>query len=119
MKAYSCSLLHNELPANLSFDLELCIFRVAQEALNNAVKHSHASEVLVELTSVEGAMVLKIRDEGVGFDPSTSRQGIGLTSMRERLRPFGGELCVESTVGKGTTIIAKIKLEKAKGATRG
>jgi signal transduction histidine kinase len=54
-------------------------------------------------------------DLGVGFDPSGSHQGIGLTTMRERLMVFGGELFVESKKGKGTTMIAKVKLEKAKG----
>ena len=107
----------DELPANSPSDLELCIFRVAQETLNNVVKHSHTPEVLVELTHADDTIVLKVRDFGIGFDPSTPHQGIGLSSMRERLRIFGGELFVESVSGKGTTVVAKVKLEKARVAT--
>jgi len=104
-----------DLPANLPSDLDLCMFRVAQEAINNAVKHSHSPEISVELSCGVSEILLKVMDSGIGFDPSASHLGIGLTSMRERLGTFGGELIVESLEGKGTTIIAKAKLEKAKG----
>ncbi len=105
-----------ELPDDLPSGMELCIFRVAQEALNNAVKHARSAQAAIELTHVDGAVVLKVKDMGVGFDPSTHHQGIGLSSMRERLRTFGGELFVESAPGNGTTITAKVKLEKASAA---
>ncbi len=106
-----------ELPANLPSSLELCLYRVAQEAVSNAVKHSRASEMFVELTYSDETLLLKVADFGDGFDSSASHQGIGLTTMRERLRIFGGELLVESNEGKGTTIIAKAKLERAKVAS--
>jgi len=106
-----------ELPANLPSGLELCLYRVAQEAVSNAIKHSRASEMFVELTYSDETILLKVADLGVGFDSSASHQGIGLTTMRERLRIFGGELLVESNEGKGTTIIAKAKLERAKVAS--
>jgi signal transduction histidine kinase len=105
------------LPANLPSNLELCFYRVAQEAVRNAVKHSRASEMFVELTYSGDTILLKVADFGIGFDPSASHQGIGLTTMGERLRMFGGELLLESDEGKGTTIIAKTKLEKAEGAS--
>jgi PAS domain S-box-containing protein len=89
-----------DLPANLPSDLELCIYRIAQESVSNAVKHSHTTEMFVELTSSDETILLKVTDSGVGFDPSASHQGIGLTTMRERLRTFGGELFVESMEGK-------------------
>jgi len=109
------TLRSGELPGNLPSDLELCIYRVAQEAVSNAVKHSHAPEVFVDLTAGDDTIILKVTDLGVGFDSSASSQGIGLITMRERLRMFEGELFVESIEGKGTTIIAKAKLQKAKG----
>jgi PAS domain S-box-containing protein len=120
IKQHISIILHaEELPANSPPGLELCIFRIAQEALNNAVKHSHASEVFVELTCAVDTIILKVRDLGVGFDPATANGGIGLSTMRERLRMFGGGLFVESIPGKGTAIVAKVKLEMAKAATTG
>jgi PAS domain S-box-containing protein len=103
-----------QVPEHLPAELALCIYRVAQEALNNVVKHSHASDAFLELTGTSDTMILKVRDFGVGFDPSLAHQGIGFSSMRERLRICGGELVVESIPGNGTEIVAKLKLEEAK-----
>jgi PAS domain S-box-containing protein len=108
-----------ELPAIFPLDLQLCFFRVAQEALNNVVKHSRSAEAFVELTHSDGVIALKVKDLGVGFDPSAYCEGIGLSSMSERLRMFGGDLIVDSRPGAGTTIIATLKLEKAREATAG
>jgi PAS domain S-box-containing protein len=115
----SISFRGDELNANLSPDLQLCIFRVAQEALNNVVRHSRSQQAVLDLTREDDMIVLKVTDFGVGFDPSSTSQGIGLSSMRERLRMFGGELSLESIPGNGTTVIAKVNLEKAKAATQG
>jgi PAS domain S-box-containing protein len=108
-----------ELPEDSPSDLELCIFRVAQEALNNVVKHSRSTQASVELTHTDGVIILNVRDSGVGIDPSVPHSGIGLSTMRERLRMFGGELYVESIPGKGTMVIAQVKLEKTQKATTG
>jgi signal transduction histidine kinase len=108
-----------ELPADSSSDLKLCLFRVAQESLSNMVKHSRSAEASVELTYANDTIVLKVRDLGVGMNSSTSTRGIGLSTMRERLRMFGGELFVESVPGKGTTVIAQVRLEKAHSTTAG
>jgi PAS domain S-box-containing protein len=108
-----------EVPAIFPLDLQLCFFRVAQEALNNVVKHSRSAEAFVELTHSDGVIALKVKDLGVGFDPSAYCEGIGLSSMSERLRMFGGDLIVDSRPGAGTTIIATLKLEKAREATAG
>jgi signal transduction histidine kinase len=105
-----------EPPANPPPNLELCIYRIAQEALNNVVKHSRTTEAFVKLTYENGTIVLKVGDRCVGFDPSIRQRGIGLASMRERLRVLGGELSVESILGKGTTVIAKVQLEKTQSA---
>jgi PAS domain S-box-containing protein len=115
----SATLRAEELPTNLPPGLELCIFRVAQEALNNLIKHSHSSKAFVDLTSAGNTIVLRVKDLGIGFDSATANGGIGLSTMRERLRKFGGELFVESIPGKGTAIIAKVNLKRAKAATAG
>jgi signal transduction histidine kinase len=97
----------NDLPESLSADASLCIFRVAQEALSNAARHAHASAVTVLLSSRRSGLQLAVSDNGKGFDPSRSRDhpSLGLASMRERVRLLRGELDIESTAGRGTTVI--------------
>ena len=97
--------IHQLLP-----DVELCFFRVAQEALNNAVRHSRAEEAIVQFSVAEGIARLQIRDTGVGFDTSVSPRGIGMVSMRERMRMAGGNLSVLSAPGRGTEVTAEIRL---------
>ncbi len=92
----------NEIPDSL----RTVLFRVMQEAMNNVAKHSKADLVRLSLRKIEGRIELTIEDNGAGFDPETIKQGLGLTSMRERAELSGGTFAVESTVGKGTTIRA-------------
>ena len=94
---------------NLPVDLELALFRIIQETLNNVGKHAHAQTVWLELALQAGAVILKIRDDGQGFDlkllEAAARHGqLGLKQMRERVEKGGGELKVESAVGLGTII---------------
>jgi PAS domain S-box-containing protein len=99
-------------PRNIQKDVELCLFRVTQEALGNVVKHSQATSAYVELGSNENGVSLRITDEGRGFDPEISNQdiGIGLVGMRERLRLVGGRLSVNSELLHGTEILAEVPL---------
>ena len=89
-------------------DAALCLFRVAQEALNNVAHHSQALLASVSLRRVDGGVLLAVRDCGVGFDPAGqgTRKTLGLASMRERLRLVNGRLDVESAPGRGTAIVA-------------
>jgi PAS domain S-box-containing protein len=98
-----------EVPFAISKDVALCLFRVAQEALNNVVKHSDAKEARVELLDVDNQIRLRIVDGGSGFDPALRSldTGIGLISMRERLRLVGGTLSVRSAPARGTEIVAQ------------
>jgi PAS domain S-box-containing protein len=91
-------------------EVALCLFRVSQEALSNIVRHSGAASAQIELTITEGVATLKIRDDGVGFDVNSLAAGIGLVSMRERLRMIGGDFTVESHPSKGTVITAAVSL---------
>lgn len=95
---------------SLSDDLKLCLFRVVQEALNNAVHHGHARQIRVMLSETGGALLLRIEDTGIGFDPATARVGLGLVSMEERLRLVGGTFSVRSSPGRGAVIEAVIDL---------
>jgi PAS domain S-box-containing protein len=96
-------------------DVALCLFRIAQEALSNVAKYSHAAQAQVELCHEQNETQLRIADAGVGFDPTLKRAdaGIGLVSMRERLRLIGGVLSVKSAPGAGTEIRATVPLHTA------
>ena len=83
-----------EVPAHLSKDISLCLFRVAQEALHNAVKYSGVSQFTVELSGIEGEVRLVVSDAGAGFDVQAAKKkgGLGLLSMQERIRLVHGRL---------------------------
>jgi two-component system sensor histidine kinase UhpB len=98
-----------------------CLYRVAQEALNNASKHSGANSVQVLVRRARGIVCLTVRDSGKGFDSSTLRDstGIGLASMRERVRSIGGALEIHSSVGLGTEVVAKVSCIAERVASAG
>jgi len=93
-------------------DVALCLFRVAQEALGNVAKHSRAKRAQAELYGTNNDIRLRIVDAGVGFDTAlqNAEVGIGLVSMRERLRLVGGRLSVQSAAMRGTEILAEVPL---------
>ncbi len=104
--------LHCEgMPEDLSSEIALCLFRVLQEALHNAIKHSGVDIFEVSLTAASREIELKVRDSGAGFDPVSTNDGhgLGLTSMKERVKSINGELCIDSKPGHGTTILARVK----------
>jgi PAS domain S-box-containing protein len=96
--------------------VELCLFRIAQEALSNVVKHSGATTAIVKVALCGRSISLCVADDGVGFDTASARGGIGLTSMRERLRLVGGELFIKSASDAGTEVLAEISLPARKAA---
>jgi signal transduction histidine kinase len=84
--------------------LKTAIFRVSQEAMNNVAKHSKATAVDLGLRKENGEIELTIRDNGQGFNPETTRKGLGLSTMRERVELSGGTFDLQSAIGKGTLI---------------
>ena len=90
--------------------MTLCLFRITQEALRNVVKHSGAAEAKVELSGDPDDIDLRISDSGKGFDVESVKgvDGLGLISMRERLRLVGGNLSIESEPSHGTRIRVRI-----------
>ena len=96
------------LEPRMSPDVTLCLFRVAQEALANVLKHSNTKRVAVRVTQDAEKVRLTVKDHGVGFVPGVHSGGIGLTSMRERLRMCGGVLRVSSAPAFGAEIIAEL-----------
>jgi PAS domain S-box-containing protein len=101
---------HTNIPDGVPKEISLCLFRVLQESLQNAVKHSGVRQFAVELQDTEGEIQLSVSDRGVGFDPHDAihRHGLGLISMRERLHLAGGQISIESQPGSGTTIHARL-----------
>jgi PAS domain S-box-containing protein len=100
------------IPHNLPEEIALCLFRVLQEALRNAIKHSAARQMHVSLTGEEDAIHLMVRDYGIGFDLEKAMKGtgIGLVSMKERLKLVDGDLSIESQSQRGTTVHALVPL---------
>jgi signal transduction histidine kinase len=99
------------IPAGIRERVALCVCRVAQEALQNAVKHSGAQKIDVSLSGDAAQLTLRVSDAGRGFDPLTSPgSGIGLLSMRERVELNGGRLLIEASPSAGTTIEATLPI---------
>ena len=89
--------------------LEGALYQVAQEALNNILRHAHATSVVVNLRCETEEVILEISDDGRGFDVSHSGNGgMGLNNMREAIREVGGALEITSVPGKGTTVRATV-----------
>jgi signal transduction histidine kinase len=86
------------------------LYNIAQEALNNALKHARASRICVRLCYGETATVLEITDDGVGFEPTSDRLGggFGISGMKERAQKIGGTLQIDSTPGKGTKVTVRV-----------
>jgi signal transduction histidine kinase len=91
----------------------LCLYRISQEALQNVVRHSGASEVSVRLKEGNGLIRLRIADNGIGFEVDTLRHaGLGLIGMRERLRTVHGHLQISSFTGTGTALEVTIPVDQ-------
>jgi PAS domain S-box-containing protein len=96
------------LPALAGKEAQLCMFRVAQEALTNVARHAGTGAASLTLRQADGGLLLAVSDDGVGFDPARPREGrsLGVASMRERLHLVGGTLDIETAPGRGTTVVA-------------
>jgi signal transduction histidine kinase len=106
---------------NVDPDVALCAFRIVQEALRNVRKHSNAKIASVQLLHEGDKLVVRIRDDGHGFDLSQSnnREGLGIRSMEERTLSIGGNFKIRSEFGRGTTIEARVPLKQAGSVAKG
>jgi signal transduction histidine kinase len=91
-------------------EVDVALYRIAQEALANAVRHAHAAQIAVLLQRNDSGVILTVEDDGIGFDPeaATSSHQMGLIGMRERCEMLGGYLVVESKPGAGTTVVSEV-----------
>jgi signal transduction histidine kinase len=110
----------HDLPTALPNELSLSLFRVLQEALRNATKHSGVKHFEVRLWGSTGEIHLTVSDLGAGFDAETALKsaGLGLTSMQERLRLVHGELSINSQHKRGTTIHARVPFDSCSDSQR-
>jgi signal transduction histidine kinase len=92
--------------------VEQALYRIAQEALNNVLKHAHARHITVQLRQAQTSVILDVVDDGVGFDPAAAHEtsGMGLCGIAERVAQCGGQLTVQSAPGLGTQVRVEIAL---------
>ena len=110
------SFSHEGVPSDLPCDVALHLYRVLQEALANAIKHSGARHHIVTLRGTAEGLQLDIDDDGCGFDVAAAleRPGLGLVSMRDRLNLVNGAVVIESSAGRGTRIRALVNVPARK-----
>jgi PAS domain S-box-containing protein len=100
-----------DVPSPLSREVALCVYRVAQEALRNVARHAQTQRASVRLCANDQELVLCVSDRGVGFDVTArSRSGLGLSSMRERVRLVRARLTVRSRPGEGTKVTVRVPM---------
>jgi signal transduction histidine kinase len=106
---------HEDIPKKLPPSAAICLFRVAQEALRNVVRHARARNVEVSLQRKEGGIALLVRDDGKGFSEAgvDDRSSLGLVSMRERVRLVGGRIDIVGRPNEGTSVVAWVPLREA------
>ncbi len=103
-------------PDSLPEVVEIGVFRVIQEALNNVAKHAHASRVNVALRGSRNMLAVSVEDDGAGFDaaaqakPGAAQPGYGLAGMRERVEALGGAFEVEAAPGQGCAVLVRVPL---------
>jgi len=112
MNGIVVDLTAGELPDGIPRDISLCLYRVVQESLANVVRHSGSTHAAVDLRAVNGTIAVTIADDGCGFDPAVSMDhGMGIVSMRERLRMVNGSISIRPLPGAGTEVKATVGVE--------
>jgi signal transduction histidine kinase len=90
-------------------EYKICVYRLVQEALSNAVRHSRARNAKVRVDGRASGIAVEVSDDGQGFDPQRTR-GLGILGMEERVKRLGGQLTVKSAPGRGTVVRAELPL---------
>jgi len=100
------------LPDQLHPSTSLSLYRIAQEALHNIITHSRAKNVRIELVGNSGELLLRITDDGMGFDLSQEVTGLGLANMRQRVQAIGGSFNISFSPKSGTRIEVRVPLSR-------
>lgn len=102
--------LYDFKETEISNDLKLTIYRIIQEQFNNILKHARAKQILIRLYQENDKVILSIKDDGRGFDTSTTTHGVGLINIQTRASLFDGEMKIVSSIGNGTEVIVTFQL---------
>jgi signal transduction histidine kinase len=107
-------LTHRSVPESIPLEVALCLYRIAQECLNNIAKHSGAKEAAVAIRGNEEGILLSVTDNGTGFDSTlvADQSGLGIIGIRERVRLVNGTVLIHSQPGHGTQIDVRVPLTK-------
>jgi signal transduction histidine kinase len=100
-----------DLP-NVPDDISITLYRVLQEMVTNVVRHAHAKRIWVALRYENETIILSVKDNGQGFKQESTKRGIGLTGIEERLRLLGGRFEVKSRVGNGARVTAYVPWQR-------
>jgi signal transduction histidine kinase len=97
----------------LDYDTKLNLYRIIQELLNNVIKHADATEVDVQLSKADEELIVKVEDDGKGFNINWVKKGLGLDSMQSRVNVLKGDLNIDTTPGRGTSVIIHIPISRS------
>lgn len=100
----------SSLTVRLSMNKEIAIYRIIQESMTNTRKYANSQMASVTIREMEGIVRVMVEDDGKGFNVDKSQRGVGLFSMEERARAVGGEILIDSVIGKGTKIIFELPI---------
>ena len=98
----------------LTPELKLVVYRILQEALNNAIRHSKATNVLIRIKKKENNIELTVQDDGIGFNIAAIKKGIGLKNIENRVYLINGKLQVNTAPGSGCTLMVHFPFKKIK-----
>lgn len=91
---------------------QLSVYRIVQELMNNIIKHSEATEAIVQLHQDDGKLTITVEDNGKGFSNEHASDGIGLSNIKSRLSLLKGSFAIDSTASNGTSVFIELQLEK-------
>jgi len=111
------SLHTHDIDGILSSEAKLHVYRIIQELLNNAIKHARASEIDAQVNRKDEALFIMVEDNGLGFDISNVKQGLGFGNLQSRVNVLRGEMEIYSDIGKGTSVTVHIPLSTAQFVT--
>ncbi len=109
-KKVAIKVINVDVNKRIENTIEIQIFRVIQELLTNIIKHSQATEAVIQFSEHENILNIIVEDNGIGFKKETPRNGVGLSNIQKRIERINGEMVIDSTLGHGTTVILNIPL---------